>query len=149
MPTIYVSNPHATGWGDTWNGRPVVRAASMADIDSHNTDGTAHADIRQAIDGLTAAPEWIGITNLAASVTVTNVNERPIFLYATGTVSVTFSGLRTPMPLYLVLRGPDSLTFPGAYYIGGGTWQTNMSNHFVVWKYGTNLFVNPVTASED
>ena len=31
-PTIYVSNPHATGWGDTWNGRPVVRAASMADI---------------------------------------------------------------------------------------------------------------------
>ena len=121
----------------------------MADIASHNTDGTAHADIRQAIDGLTDAPEWIGITNLAASVTVTNVNERPIFLYATGTVSVAFSGLRTPMPLYLVLRGPDSLTFPGAYYIGGGTWQTNMNNHFVVWKYGTNLFVNPVTATED
>ena len=48
-PTIYVSNPHATGWGGTWNGRPVVRAASMADIASHNTDGTAHADIRQAM----------------------------------------------------------------------------------------------------
>jgi len=53
-PTIYVSNPHATGWGDTWNGRPVVRAASMADIASHNTDGTAHPDIRTYAAGLVA-----------------------------------------------------------------------------------------------
>lgn len=112
--------------------------ARSADIAAHAADETA-----------LAAPEWIGITNLAAAVTITNSYERPVYLYATGTVSVAFSGLRTPMPLYLVLRGPDSLTFPGAYYIGGGTWQTNMSNHFVVWTYGTNLFVNPVTASED
>ena len=128
---------------------PVTNTYPLAindDLAAHNTDGSAHADIREAA---LAAPEWIGVTNLSASVTVTNVNERPIYLYATGTVSVAFSGLRTPMPLYLVLRGPDSLTFPGAYYIGGGTWQTNMSNHFVVWTYGTNLFVNPVTASED
>ena len=55
-PTIYVSNPHATGWGDTWNGRPVVRAASMADIASHNTDGTAHPDIREAIDAIPLPP---------------------------------------------------------------------------------------------
>lgn len=122
---------------------------ALAAATAHADSPAAHPDIRQAIDGLTDAPEWIGITNLAASVTVTNSYERPVYLYATGTVSVAFSGLRTPMPLYLVLRGPDSLTFPGAYYIGGGTWQTNMNNHFVVWKYGTNLFVNPVTATED
>jgi len=48
-PTIYVSNPHATGWGDTWNGRPVVRAASVPDIASHNTNTASHADIRAQI----------------------------------------------------------------------------------------------------
>jgi hypothetical protein len=24
-PTVYVTDPQATGWGDTWNGAPVVR----------------------------------------------------------------------------------------------------------------------------
>jgi len=26
-----VTNPQATGWGETWNGRPVVRLALYAD----------------------------------------------------------------------------------------------------------------------
>ncbi len=72
-PTIYVSNPHATGWGDTWNGRPVVRAASMADIASHNTDGTAHADIRQAIDAVAYQIDIVqDIIPAAATVAVTS-----------------------------------------------------------------------------
>jgi hypothetical protein len=121
---------------------PVERFA--ATLNASNNADRAYADA-----AVNAAPEWIGITNLAAAVTITNSYERPVYLYSTGTVAVAFAGLRTPMPLYLVLRGPSSLTFPGAYYVGGGTWQTNMSNHFVVWKYGTNLFVNPVTATED
>lgn len=148
-PTIYVSNPHATGWGDTWNGRPVVRAASMPDIANHNTDGTAHADIRALIP-TNAAPEWISTTNYAAAITLTNLLERPQYLYATGAVSVAITGLRSPLPLYLVVRGPTSVAFPGnAHYVGGSAWQTNMSNHILVWSYGTNLYVNPITTSED
>ena len=80
-PTIYVSNPHATGWGDTWNGRPVVRAASMADIASHNADGTAHPDIRQAIDAIPIPPTnaiagwlvWDSGSNVYWRVTATNL----------------------------------------------------------------------------
>ena len=30
-PTVYVTDPHATGWGDTWNGAPVVRPNLYAD----------------------------------------------------------------------------------------------------------------------
>jgi hypothetical protein len=136
----------------TWNLNPVGGLLGFyigeetlaATLNASNAVDRAYADA-----AVNAAPAWIGITNLAAAVTVTNNYERPIYLYATGTVAVSFSGLRTPMPIYLVVRGPSSLTIPGAYYVGGGTFQTNMSNHFVVWKYGTNLMVNAVTATED
>lgn len=98
----------------------------------------------------TNAPEWIVYSNVTESVTLTNRSERPLYLYATGNVSVAFSGLRDPSPVYFVARGPSSLTFPaGTHFVGGGYWQTNMSNHFIVWRYGTNLFCNPVTTSED
>jgi len=97
-----------------------------------------------------AAASFAVWTNQTGSVTITNTNEVPIKLYGTGAVSVAFSGLRSPRPLYLVMRGPSAVTFPAnTHFVGGGNWQTNMSNHFVVWSYGTNLFVNAVTASED
>ena len=98
----------------------------------------------------TNAPVWLAQTNYAASITLTNDLERPLYLYATGAVSVAFSGLRAPSPVYLIVKGPDSLTFPaGTHFVGGAAYQTNMANHFVVWQYGTNLFCNPVTTSED
>lgn len=128
-----------------------VLAADLAqgDINSHLGDSTPHAGLF-APASATNAPAWIGVTNYAAACTVTNALERPQFLYATGDVSVAFAGLRPPQPFYFVLRGPSSVAFPaGTHFVGGGSWQTNMSNHFVVWQYGTNLFVNPVTTSED
>lgn len=93
------------------------------------------------------APEWIALTNLSASIILTNQYERPILLYSTGTVSVAFAGLRPPQALYCVIRGPDALTFPGAHLVGGGSWQTNAANHFLIWQYGTNLMVHPVTTT--
>jgi hypothetical protein len=120
---------------------PTVISLAEAIRDAHNEDPTAHPTLAPA------APTWQGLTNYTSSVTVTNLYERPVYLYATGTVSVAFSGLRSPAPLYLVLRGPSAVTFPGAHVVGGGSWQTNAANHFIVWSYGTNLFLNPVTAS--
>jgi hypothetical protein len=89
-PTIYVSNPHATGWGDTWNGRPVVRAASMADISTHNTDGTAHADIRALTETSIIAPLYESGTN----VTVTSTQSvYSVAVTGAGPVGIDWSGL--------------------------------------------------------
>jgi len=98
----------------------------------------------------TNAPSWIAATNTATAITLTNNMERPLYVFATGAVTLAFAGLRPPQPVYLVLKGPDSVTFPSnTHFVGGASWQTNQANHFVVWQYGTNLFCNPVTTSED
>ncbi|MFZ4394148.1 MAG: hypothetical protein ACOYOU_00820 [Kiritimatiellia bacterium] len=99
---------------------------------------------------LTNAPTWIAWTNSTLSVTVTNDLERPQYLYATGAVSVAFAGLRQPLPMYLIIKGASTVTFPaGTHFIGGASWQTNQANHFLVWMYGTNTFINPITTSEN
>ncbi len=92
---------------------------------------------------------WGVWTNVTGSVTLTNHNEAPIFLHGTGAVAVSWSGLRSPRPVYLVARGMESLSFLGAYGVSGATYQTNASNHFVFWSYGTNVLFNAVTATED
>jgi hypothetical protein len=98
----------------------------------------------------TNAPVWLAQTNYTAAITLTNDLERPQYLYATGAVSLAFAGLRQPQPIYLIVKGPSTLTFPsGTHFVGGASWQTNQANHFLVWQYGTNLFCNPITTSED
>ncbi len=87
---------------------------------------------------------WITISNLTGSVTITNVYETPIALVGTGALDTTWTALRSPQPLYVTAQGFDSLTFPAStYFVGGGSWQTNRINHFIIWAYGTNLYVNP------
>lgn len=97
---------------------------------------------------LAAAPDWIVYTNAGASVTVTNDLERPVRLYgagaATGTVS--FAGLREPLPVYVEASGFPGIVWANAHTVGGGLWQTNMVNIFLVWRSGPDTFVNPVTA---
>jgi hypothetical protein len=122
------------------------------------TNGTFHGD-GSALTGITAeqigavttnAPAWLASTNYTATVTLTNDLERPLYLYATGAVSLAFSGLRPPQPVYLIVKGPSTLTFQsGTHFVGGASWQTNQANHFIVWQTGTNIFVNPITTSED
>lgn len=100
----------------------------------------------------TAAPAWQRVTNLVASIVVTNLVERPYYLYATGVVEVAFSGLRSPAPMWLSIQGPSSVSFatnPPTQIVGGGSWQTNRANHFLVWSYGATTFVNPVASSEE
>lgn len=105
------------------------------------------------ISGLLASPTppvWIAQTNMLASITLTNIMERPQYLATTGAVALAFAGLRDPLPVYVIISGPDSVTFPaGTHFIGGASWQTNRANHFLVWQTGTNLFVNPITTSEE
>lgn len=95
-----------------------------------------------------AAPAWQIYSNITAAVTVTNYVERPVRIYgdgsATGTVS--FASLREPLPVYVEASGFPGIVWSNAYTVGGGFWQTNMVNVFLVWQSATNTFVNPVTA---
>lgn len=141
-----------TGNIQEWRTNGVI-VASVDPLGRWTGDGSlltgkpSYSDVTNAAVAVPAFSVW---TNQTGSVTISNTNEAPVKLYGTGAVSVAFSGLRPPRPLYLVMRGPSSVSWPAnTHFVGGGTWQTNMSNHFVVWSYGTNLFVNPVTASED
>lgn len=83
---------------------------------------------------------------------VTNLFERPVSVSGTGTLSVAFSCLRGPaLPVTLLLYGYDSVAWPtNTYFVGGGSWQTNRVNHFLVWESftGTELFALPLTTSE-
>ena len=102
-----------------------------------------------SIPNLTAAPVWNNLTNMSGSVTLTNALEAPIYLHATGAVSIAFSGLRTPLPVYLVVRSPASVSFPtNTYFVGGGSFQTNRANHYIIWDYASGLYVTPVTTTE-
>ena len=109
-----------------------------------------------AITGLDSAlviatnrPAFQVFTGLTGNITLTNNLEAPISISGTGSISVAFSGLVSPYPVYLTAQGFSSLTFPaGSYLVGGGMWQTNRVNHFVVWQYSTNLYVNPVVTTE-
>ncbi len=93
-------------------------------------------------------PSALVWSNATGAVTVTNVNERMATVTGSGAVSVAFEGLREGMPVYTVLGGYTSVAFPaGAHIVGGGAWQTNRMNHFNVWRYGTNLIVNPLTTT--
>ncbi len=126
-----------------WN---ILIDSTVVSTNGHTHDASA---ITNAPWLTTNAPAWIAQTNTALSITLTNDLERPQFLFATGAVSLAFSGLRPPQPIYLIVKGPSSVTFPaGTHFVGGASWQTNAANHFIVWQFGTNVFVNPTTTSE-
>ena len=130
-PTIYVSNPHATGWGDTWNGRPVVRAASMTDIADHNTDGTAHPDIRALIPTLPGP----GCTELDYAADGTNVTitgaTYSYFLDATQpyTLSVAPDAPRYHYSIEII--GDHACTLPAGHRLRG-EWTITGTNEVVV-----------------
>lgn len=170
-PLVLGTGTATLDWGLQTNAYAIATTADLTDaLAAYSPTGHVHAisnvtGLQDALDTIPdeaeiesiaesaaetvaqTAPEWIGVTNLSAAITVTNQYERPISLYSTGTVSVAFSGLRPPQALYCVIRGPDVLTFPGAHLVGGGSWQTNAANHFLIWQYGTNLMVHPVTTT--
>jgi hypothetical protein len=112
-------------------------------IASHNADASAHPALKAY-----RAP-FATYTDLTGSITLTNNLEAPISISGTGSISVAFSGLVAPYPVYFTAQGFSSITFPaGSYLVGGGMWQTNRVNHFIVWQHSTNLFINPLLSTE-
>jgi len=114
-PTIYVSNPHATGWGDTWNGRPVVR------LPLYGSSVTAQA---YTLNGDTIT-EWPGgsvpYTDWTGTVTPQN---------GTATVAIAHGN----MPV-LVTDAPCVLTLDPTGYGTAGVSRVSLS-----YYTGTNSF---------
>ncbi len=137
--------------------------AGKGDFDAHAPPGTIATPHliegdRALIDSIpskapasvTNAPVWLIYSNIVSAVTVTNQAERPVRIYGTGanTGLVSFASLREPLPVFFEASQFGAVQFPGAYVVGGGTWQTNMVNLFIAFRSGTNDFVTPITTRE-
>jgi len=129
---------------------PVAHTALFAGkVDTNDAHYLASVNASSVTNIARNVEGWLTYSGLTGSVTLTNQFEAPIAISGTGAVSVAFSGLRVPYPVYFTAQGFSSLTVPvGSYVVGGGSWQTNRVNHFIVWQYGTTLYLNPVITSE-
>jgi hypothetical protein len=94
---------------------------------------------------------WLTRTGLSGTVAFANDAGRPQAWSGTGALTVSgFSGLQPPSQVYWTMSGFDSVTLPAnVYAVGGGSWQTNMVNHFTLWQTGTNVLMSFITATED
>ena len=97
-----------------------------------------------------AGTNWLTRTGLSGTVAFANDGGRPQAWSGTGALTVSgFTGLTPPSQVYWTLYGFDSVTLPaGVYVVGGGSWQSNMVNHFTLWQTGTNVLMSFITATE-
>jgi len=97
-----------------------------------------------------AGTNWLTRTGLSGTVAFENDGGRPQAWSGTGALTVSgFTGLTPPSQVYWTLYGFDSVTLPaGVYVVGGGSWQSNMVNHFTLWQTGTNVLMSFITATE-
>ncbi len=134
-PTIYVSNPHATGWGDTWNGRPVVRLPLYADAIYQAGELVAtEAHVAQAI---AAIPEpdlsdHPTFAQVAASNALPYTAWTGTITPANGTATVSIAHGNMPV---LVTTAPCVLTLNPTGYGTAGVSRVSLS-----YYTGTNSF---------
>ncbi|OQA32333.1 MAG: hypothetical protein BWY57_02024 [Betaproteobacteria bacterium ADurb.Bin341] len=124
-PTVYVTNPQATGWGAVWNGAPVVRPPLYADsvtvagtsvvtrisdaVADHVTDGV-HTNVTLAgtvtIGGVTRTDWPSGATNITDGVTSGTYSE------ATRTLNISnlLEGVSMELPDGIVTNGQNGMT---------------------------------------
>jgi hypothetical protein len=89
-PTIYVTDPTATGWGATWNGRPVVREAVATDALTVKaiTSGTGAVNLTTA--------SAVTVPNAAADAEALNrVTADGRYGYKQETQALTFDGAKS------------------------------------------------------
>ena len=139
--TNYVVNPTASGWSETFGGRPVVRSPAYAD--EFYLGGAAVSE------SLYSSTNWVVRPGLSETNEFVNASNRPQAWSGTGAMTVSaFNGMQSPIQVYWTLSGFDSVTLPSSvHFIGGGSWQTNAVNHFTVWTAGTNVLMSFLTTT--
>jgi hypothetical protein len=143
-PTVYVTNPQATGWGDTWNGAPVVRP------NLYGSNVTAQA-FTLGGDTITEWPVG-GATNITDGVTSGTYSE------ATRTLNISnlLAGVSVELPDGIVTNeqdlaalrtyhygSPDIVESPEEWFgfDGAGTitafnWAEGRENVVIPWEIG-------------
>jgi hypothetical protein len=145
-PTVYVTNPQATGWGAVWNGAPVVRPPLFG------SNVTAQAF---TLNGDTIT-EWPagggGATNITDGVTSGTYSE------ATRTIDISnlLAGVSVELPEGIVTNeqdlaalrayhygSPDIVESPAEWFVfdGAGTitafnWSAGRENVVIPWEIG-------------
>jgi hypothetical protein len=139
--TNYVTNPTATGWGTTWNGRPVVRMAAYSDSFVGNGAGLTNITAEQVGAATTSAVSFaaapacyqITLTNTSA-LSWTNTwmptsKVSRVTLTSTGTVTFVWNWPTQQdagMRFALDRTGMPSVVFPaGAIYLTNGIYGTS------------------------
>jgi hypothetical protein len=143
-PTVYVTDPQATGWGDTWNGAPVVRPPL------YGSNVTAQA-FTLGGDTITEWPVG-GATNITDGVTSGTYSE------ATRTIDISnlLAGVSVELPDGIVTNeqdlaamrayhygSPDIVESPAEWFVfnGAGTitafnYQPGRENVVIPWAIG-------------
>jgi len=112
--TNYVTNPTATGWGEMWNDRPVVRLPVYAD--TFHGDGSSLTGITAAQVGAVATNAILGQgeTSLGSGLTLTIGSETACYTAApTGTWSLAVSAGALRYPRDLLIISTNGSVLPG------------------------------------
>lgn len=137
-------------WLSKTNAYQIAITDDLPDLSGYATTG-AVAAVQAAMPDTSAPTNWVTRTGLSGTVAFANDAGRPQAWTGTGALTVSgFTGLNPPVQVYWTLAGFDSVTLPaGVHVVGGGSWQTNMVNHFTLWQTGTNVLMSYITATED
>jgi hypothetical protein len=152
-PTVYVTDPQATGWGDTWNGAPVVRpnlyadavyqagelVATTAALAVHtNRADNPHSVTAVQIGALTA--ELDPVANAALAVH-TNRTDNPHGVTAAQVGALTAEQDLAALRTYHY-GSPDIVESPAEWFtfadgvITGFNWETGRTNVVIPWAIG-------------
>ncbi len=121
-PNVYVTNPQATGWGDTWNGVPVVRPPL------YGSNVTAQAYTLNG-DTITEWPAGGGETSIIAP------------LYESGT-NVTVTSTQSVYSVAVTGAGPVGIDWSGLALDGTGRAEVTLRLNVTEWA-GTNVTFSP------
>jgi hypothetical protein len=121
-PTVYVTNPQATGWGAVWNGAPVVRPPL------YGSNVTAQA-FTLAGDTITEWPVGGGETSIIAP------------LIASGT-NVTVTSTQSVYSVAVTGAGPVGIDWSGLALDGTGRAEVTLRLNVTEWG-GTNVTFSP------
>jgi hypothetical protein len=132
-PTVYVTNPQATGWGAEWNGAPVVRPPL------YGSNVTAQA-FTLGGDTITEWPNAItnGMGGLLLATNATGAS----FVNISGSGGEWGNALQVDGSIYLSKWGTSNIRFPSGAYVSGGTFYGNVGEMgFKSWLGGAERWV--------
>ena len=148
-PTIYVTNPTATGWTNEWNGRPVVRMPLA-------TDSLTLGDVTRTnwpTGGTSSTTNWIAATVIPQTTDtnwITSTTPSPLSIDMTGRTTIAYMATSFPatvtgMVIQAVQYRPNGFSFGVDSNTISGTPPTAITNG---WNIITIIAPHGATKAE-